>query len=383
MREVSDRFLAAIRGSHKMRARARVVTFFQEGTDPTGTEIPILGGDVKLSATSDIRATLELLTDGNGWDPSTSDITPYGNEIYVERGIEYGDGAVEWVGLGYFRIYDVDQDDVPNGPLRISGRDRTSAIIDAKLERPYAPNTDDDGGYDSTIAISTVLHYLINGSDDSPWSGMTVSSDDNWDDDNVVAGLVIEEDRYGFIKDLARSYGKEVFVNYDGALRFEVTPDPSVPLWTVDAGEQGVLIAMSRKLTREGIYNSIVTTGEAIDDNNAAVRAVVRDSNPDSRTSVHGSFGKVPRFYRSESLTVDTKAVDAGRALLRQSLGRPVAADFSAVPNPALEPFDPIRIRYPTGSNVHVIDDLTIPLTADQPMTGAVRAVIQEAFEVG
>jgi hypothetical protein len=174
-----------------------------------------------------------------------------------------------------------------------------------------------------------------------------------------------------------------VFVNYDGALRFEVTPDPSVPLWTVDAGEQGVLIAMSRKLTREGIYNSIVTTGEAIDDNNAAVRAVVRDSNPDSRTSVHGSFGKVPRFYRSESLTVDTKAVDAGRALLRQSLGRPVAADFSAVPNPALEPFDPIRIRYPTGSNVHVIDDLTIPLTADQPMTGAVRAVIQEAFEVG
>ena len=59
MRPVSERFLRTVRGSHTMTARARVVVPGQTGTDPTGTVIPILGGDVQLNGRADVRSALQ------------------------------------------------------------------------------------------------------------------------------------------------------------------------------------------------------------------------------------------------------------------------------------------------------------------------------------
>uniref|UniRef100_UPI003F4A1790 DUF5047 domain-containing protein n=1 Tax=Amycolatopsis thermoflava TaxID=84480 RepID=UPI003F4A1790 len=136
MRPVSDRFLTTVRGSHAMAARARVCAPGQVGVNPLGVEIPIVSGDVQLDATADIRGTLDLTTEWD-WpaDPGGL-LTPYGNELYVERGIVYGDGGTEWVGQGYYRLYDVDQDAAPKGQITIAARDRMSGIIDA---RPLAP----------------------------------------------------------------------------------------------------------------------------------------------------------------------------------------------------------------------------------------------------
>src|SRR5262249_54713756 len=111
MRPVSERFLRTVRGSHTMIARARVPgTISYIGVDPPGTETPIRAGNVVLDATADIRATLDLTTPGPWPTTPTGLLTPYGTEVFIERGIDYGDGIREWVSQGYFRLYQVEQD---------------------------------------------------------------------------------------------------------------------------------------------------------------------------------------------------------------------------------------------------------------------------------
>ena len=375
MRDVSDAFLSALRGSHKMYARATLLTTYQEGTSPSGTEITILGGDVKLSSSADIRATLDMTTDGTNWDPLTSDITPYGNEIYVERGVEITAGTVEWVSLGYFRIYEVSQDDPPHGPLRVSGRDRMSGVIDAQLEAPYTAGT-------ATHAQEFAYHLFT--ATDSPYHTASAPTATQFDDTlgatNVKSKVVVDQDRYGYLKDLIKANGKIFYFGADGKSYVEAPPDPTDSVWEVNAGADGVLVSLDRTLSRDGRYNAVVATGEAADDT-APVRAVMRDINPDSPTFYYGSFGPVPTYYSSSNITTHDKAVSTATALLRTSLGQPAAVDFTAIPNPALEPFDAVRVNWVRSYDTYVLDEITIPLTADGVMTCTTRQSLQEMFE--
>ena len=123
MRPVSDAFLDAVRGSHRMCARARVCPPGQTGVDPDGVDIPILAGQVEQDATADVRATVDLTTDGSAWTAEVGDLlTPYGNELFVERGIVFGNGDREWVSQGYFRIDSVEQDDARSAGCVSPGR---------------------------------------------------------------------------------------------------------------------------------------------------------------------------------------------------------------------------------------------------------------------
>jgi hypothetical protein len=57
------------------------------------------------------------------WDWPTRRTSPLnvfgGMELFVEKGVVYGDGATEWVGLGYFRLNELDQQSAPRGPIAI------------------------------------------------------------------------------------------------------------------------------------------------------------------------------------------------------------------------------------------------------------------------
>ena len=83
----------------------------------------------------------------------------------------------------------------------------------------------------------------------------------------------------------------------------------------------------------------------------------------------------MPRFYSSPLLTTQAQTAAAARSLLVRAVGLPYAVDLTAVPNPALEPYDPIRVRHPGGrlAEVHVVDKLTIPLTAGGAMPVTTR----------
>lgn len=374
MRAVSPQFLETLRGSHLSVARARVCTSFQSGTNPPGTEIPVTGGNVKASATANIRATLDLST-SQAWPTSASSLlVPYGQEIYVERGISYGNGQREFVGLGYFRIDTPEQDEVPAGEITISGSDRMAGIVDARFLAPRQ--------FASTLTNGQLVTTLVT----EVYPAATITWDDTAvRDDTINRTIIAEEDRFGTLKDLVTSLGKIAYWDYRGFLVVKTPPSVTgVPQWTIDAGEDGVLINMSRGLTREGVYNVVVATGEA-GDTTAPARGVAYNLDPASPTYYFGPFGPVPRFYSSPFLTTNAQALRAAQTLLRQQLGLPYQVELSSIANPALEPYDVLGVKYPQEARsrnlrteTHVIDTVTIPLTPKGPLTLGTREQQQE-----
>ncbi|MCW6008508.1 DUF5047 domain-containing protein [Micromonospora sp. CPCC 205371] len=363
MRPVSDAFLRTVRGSHRAVFDARVVAPGQTGVDPDGTAIKILSGDVSMDANAAIRSTLDLTTEGGLWPARASDLlAPYGNEIFVRRGIAFGGGATEWVSLGYFRIESPEQEDAPFGAIRVAGRDRMAGLADARLLAPRQ--------FTAGVTLSAVFGQLVG----EVYPGAVIEWDDNTDTSTLGRSVIAEEDRHAFLADLVVAAGKIWFWDHRGVLVIKSPPDPATPVVDVDYGQGGVLVSLSRRLTREGVYNAVVATGEGAD-TAAPARGVAVDGNPHSPTYWDGPFGKVPRFYSSPFITTDAQARAAAASLLQRSLGLPYAVDFSAVPNPAVEPDDPIRVRN-SGSRppeIHVIERMSIGLTVDAPLTASTR----------
>jgi hypothetical protein len=364
VRAVSARFLTTIRGSHLAIFRARVCSEFQVGTNPDGVEIPIIAGDVKSSASADIRSTLSLTT-SEAWPRTATDlITPYGNEIYVERGVSYGNGQTEWVGLGYFRIETPEQDTVPDGVITLSGSDRMAGIRDARFLAPRQ--------FPATMTRADLVDLLVR----EVYPDAAI----DWEDGGLASGqvgraIIAEENRLECLQALMTSIASVGYFDHRGVFAIKPAPTTDGPaVWDIDAGTQGVLVKMSRALTREGIYNAVVATGEA-GDTTAPARAVAANLDASSPTYYYGRFGPVPMFYSSPFLTTNAQAASAAAALLRRQLGLPYQVDLEAVPNPALEPGDVVRARYPRRSRsrtlateTHVLDEVTIPLDPTSPV---------------
>ncbi|MBG0560732.1 DUF5047 domain-containing protein [Actinoplanes aureus] len=334
MRPVSARFLRTLTGSHTAVFRARVVTPGQTGVTPTGVEVRILDGDVRLDSGQAIRSTLALEIDGTGlWPDYAGDpLTPYGNEIFVERGIAFGGGVVEWVSLGYHRINTVEQDDPPDGPIDIAAVDRMANIVDSKLTSPVQ--------FAATVTYGDVVDQLVT----DAYAAAVIE----WDDPDVattpIGRTVAEEkDRHKFLDDLITGLGKTWFFDHRGILVIRDLPDPSRPVWIVAQGEGGVLVEANRSLSRIGTYNGVLATGEGLD-TQAPARGLAVDTNPSSPTRWGGPFGKVAREFSSPLLTSDAQAELAARTILRRSLGMPYNVDFRSIVNPALDPDDPIAL---------------------------------------
>lgn len=357
---VSDGFLRAVRGSHSVAFRARVCETFQTGTDPIGTEIAVFGGDVQLDATADVWGTLDLDTEGTWPSSSNGLLLPYGNEVFAERGIVIDD-VTQWCPLGYYRIEGPDQDDAPDGPIKLAGNDRMAGIIDGRLTAPRA--------LPSTMTYGAAVEDLVL----DIYPSAVIEWDDATDLDTLGRSVMVERDRYAGLKDLIAGIGKIFYFDYRGVLVIADPPDPTVPAFTVDHGEGGVLVNLSRQLSRQGVFNGVVAEGEAAS-TDTPVRVVRIDNNPNSPTYWFGSFGKVPEFYSSPLLTTETQARKAADTMLRKSLGLPYTVNFSAVPNPALEPWDPVFVTYgDADAETHVIETITIPLTEDAAMTAGTR----------
>lgn len=372
MRPVSAAFNRIVRGSHSIDVTAKVLTTYQEGVNPGGTDLLVIKGDVQMDSSADVRSTLELEVDGVDMWPSDPSglLTPYGNEVFVRRGVvTSADGSSELVSLGYFRIYSVDQDGTTDTSITLRCRDRMSGIVDARLEAPIQ--------FQSSQSVQDVFTQLVQ----DVYPAATIVFDFDAAGTLLGADQVADEDRYGFLLDVARSRGKVMYWDYAGRLQVKTAPDPTVPVFDVNAGHDGVLIRLRRTLDRDGVYNAVVALGES-PSGDEPVRAVARDLDPTSPTRWGGPFGKVPRFFYSAFMRTVQQASDAAVAMLQRSVGLPYNVDFTAVPNPALEPLDPILITHQDKSELHVIETLTVPLQVGDPMTGTTRQQTGSVIEV-
>src|SRR5690554_6781563 len=121
-----SRWAGIISGSHQPLIEARLLTDFQDGPDPAGEDLPVLAGSVTFDATANVHGTLEMETlgvDELGQSrfprrPS-SPLAPYGNEVFIRRGVDLGD-EVWWSPLGYYRIESAEQDGHAYAPIRIT-----------------------------------------------------------------------------------------------------------------------------------------------------------------------------------------------------------------------------------------------------------------------
>lgn len=365
MRPVSQAFLRTVRGGHAMASRATVCTTFQTGTSPSGTVIPIMSGSVVVDGTAKIRSTLDLTTDGYGMWPTGSASTlflPYGNEIFVERGIAYSGGSYEYVGLGYFRIQTPEQQQPPNGPIRIIANDRMAGIIDAQLLAPVQ--------FLAGTTVGAILSTLIL----DVYPGATIQWDDASDTIAITADLITGSDRYGFCDDLVKAVAKIWYWDYRGVLVIKSLPNPSTPVYDISAGAGGVLVSMARTLTRDRVYNAVVASSGATNSTGTS-RGVAFDNNPASPTYFFGPFGPIPEFFSSPILATDGQASLAAATILQTSLGLPYSVDLTTVPNPALEPFDPVTTRAGGKEPVetHILQKVTVPLTAAGAMSATTR----------
>jgi hypothetical protein len=362
VRPVSAAFLATIRGSHTMVARARVCSTFQTGTDPAGTTVDVIAGSVTIDGAAAVRSTVDITLDGTGMWPVTADalLAPYGNELFIERGIYLGGGGTEMCSLGYLRIETPSQDAPPDGPIRIAGQDRMAGLIKARLLSPRQ--------FSATDTFGAVMSALVT----EVYPAATIQWDAG-DGTAIGAAVITQDDRFKFLDDMVASLGKLWYWDHRGILVVADPPDPTTPVYTVDSGADGVLISASRQLTREGVFNAVVATGDGAGDASAPVRAVAYDNNAASPTYYYGRFGPVPEFYSSPFITTDVQAASAASARLRAQLGLPYNLDLSTVPNPALEPYDPIATVLHGVAETHILEQITVPLAATDPMSAKTR----------
>lgn len=361
MRPVTDRFLSALRGSHRMASRARLVGSGQVGVNPEGVEIPIISGDVTLDATAKVRATCDITTTAPWPAEATDLLTPYGNEVFVERGIIYGDEVTEWVSQGYFRLYSVDQTTAPHGQIRLAGQDRMSGILDARVTQPLTLGN---------VSYAAIIGFLVT----QIFPNVPIVYDFEADTTYLRGSHVLDRDRYAFLRDVVQSLSKVCYFDYAGRLQVRDAPDPGTPTFTVDHGPGGVLTELSRSLDRSAMYNGVVATGEAPGEA-PPVRGVVLDLDEDSPTYWWGPFGHVPRFYSSDMLTTVEQCTSAAAAMLDRIQGLPYSVDFSLVPNPALEPLDVVEVAFTNDRRpeTHVIETLKIPLDSGGAMKATTR----------
>jgi hypothetical protein len=365
MRAVSAAFKSLISSSHQMVARARLVTPGQEGVNPGPFKadgsplyaLTIVGGDVTFDPKAEIRSTTEVSVIAT-WPSTAADpLHIYGTmELFIERGVAFGDSVKEWVSQGYFRITALEQEDAPAGPISVEGKDRMAAIINARLTSPRQ--------FAASSTVRVVVENLVR----EVYPAATVSLTGFDADSPIGAPQVVERDRYAFLNEIAKARGCTMFFDYLGRFVMRPVPDPRTTpaVWEVHHGRNGVLVRVGRRLDNATVFNAVVAEGEQASDD-PPVRAVVYDDDPASPTRWGGPFRYVPRFFSSSFLKTVDQCASAARAMLLRSIGIPYTISFGMVPNPALEPLDIVKVRYSdrTRPELHILDRMTLPLSAD------------------
>ncbi len=153
-----------------------------------------------------------------------------------------------------------------------------------------------------------------------------------------------------------------------------VSDDPAV---TLRSGEGGTLRGISRQVTRKGVYNSVRVDGSRPTEGDPPWNYVVSPLPNVGGLSWYDKFGRILKSYSSPLLTTGTECLMAAQTFYDKIKGLPYSLSLECVPNPALEPLDPIAVTFPgpgpsgtppmpghryDQTELHVVDSLKFPL---------------------
>lgn len=371
----TPRARALLLASHTIASRAWLLS--ADGT--TRVPLPLAGGgSVACDPGQAVRrsATLTLLTP---W-PEVAEggsITPYGARVAVQRGIRVATDAIEWMTLMTGPVWETSQDATKldrwgrPAPLTVPLKDEMATIA--------ADRFDANTSTDTTLTVSAQLHALIR----RTLPAATIHDRSGAAGARLVGTLDMQQDPADGMVKVAAAAGLEVHTGR-GYQEFVIAPVASLddpPRWEiVHGGETGSVVSVTRKRTREKVYNRVVAVGETNDNTEGGTstpppRGEARIDDPTDPLRYGGPIGRVTRFYASPLLKDDAQAAAAAAGLLERYRGTGVQLDFTTLVNPALDGGDVIASRLADGvRRVHITDAVTVPLgvtgTQDVPTRG-------------
>lgn len=371
MYDVSSDFLGSLEFSH--RVITQVSGYSSEGNPiPDCDDIPITGGSVNIDWSSQVRrtCTVEIADWRYG-----SLLQPYGTQLFIQKGIRFPNGQIEWCPLGFFRIEST-PDAWPKGAISVSGVDRSRVIADYPFLYPDQPSTVNSVAFEVQRLIAsgfelppTFTYYggtpptLIDNS-----SGAASVVYQNEDAKNPKVWM-LGDSRWQGIADMALAVGCEVFFDPLGRPTLRRVPTiADTPVWRVESGK--ILAKTSFQVTRANCYNMIVVN--TVEDNATPVIVTASDDDPNSPTYT-GTYGRVVYKYPKQvppalASNVATTLLGKTKSLIRE-------VSFSTVVNPALEGGDVITQVYPDGNEENfIVDSFSIPLGVTAMMDVTTRS---------
>ncbi|WP_157892057.1 MULTISPECIES: DUF5047 domain-containing protein [Frankia] len=368
---VSQQFLDALRGPHSMTARIVPYvgsTRVQIPGYPDG--LPVVDGQVQVDATQRIRRQLTCTIAAPGLSPwQVTDLLSgvNGVELYVNWGLVYPDGSIEWCPLGLFHLEEADAVvESSSGVSLTQTSDRGGFVTDYR----FTATTQSLPGATVASEIARLMGLAlppgaINTSPIIRADAVTVAAQMTWTD----------ADRWAAIGQLEDAIGAEGYFDARGhpvVQPVATLADP--PVWTVDAGPAGVMTGATRRVGRTRTFNAVVVRGERLD-GETPVQVMLVDSDPSSHTSWQGPFGKKPRFFSSPLISNNAQGAAVAGALLAQVTQWTSVLQVSNIVNAALDGSQVIQAVYPDAhAERQIIDQMTIPLVPGQPMTIQTRA---------
>ncbi|KDQ65754.1 peptidase [Streptomyces sp. NTK 937] len=367
MRPVSPAFLQALTTSHTMTV---TVAAMYNGL-ATVPDLPVTAGSVTVDRGSKVRRTLSLTVADPKYLPwgELDPLAVYGQTLVVSRGIRFAGGTIESVPLGTFRINEPAGDTLL-GPVTLTGQSSECYIIDDKFMVPTSTR-----GYTTCVQA---IEYLIRQT--LPDAVIVNATAGSRNPPVAVATWNADGDRWEAVQQVALSMQAEIYV--DALDRFVIADLPDVlssaVVWEIAEGEGGTLMSSARTMSRSAVYNAVVASGENIAAGGIPVSAVAYDTNPNSPTRWGGPFGKVPKHI-SSSLLMSTGACQAAADYaLFDATARNVQLAITAIPNPALEAGDCLRISHAGRKELAIAQSFTVPLTAEETGTLTLRGGKEE-----
>jgi hypothetical protein len=379
---VSRAFLGALSSGHKPNVKVEVLT--PGGIIPlSGVILP--GSTVTAIKTQPIRRSCSIkIIDSNGTlMPSDANalLVPYGNELRIQRGIQFPDGTTEYAHLGIFEITDSTVTDSGMGvAIDLAGLDRADEISRSKLTDTYgiAPGTN----------VTTAIKALI----DSVRPNLTFRLMAT----PYTTPLIVYkagDDPWLKAIELGQMIGAEVFFDSYGICVVQLEPTPAKQAAVVRFQEGDMpagnpfgalynytMTDLKRVWSNRNVPNNVIREGQGTG-LVAPVRAVSQDTNPNSPTHIGSAYNggaPVTDFVSDSKLLTIQQCQDAADAVIRLAKGSLEALELQGVPHPALDISDVgyvARAILGVGDN-YVIDSITMPLDYAGIMDLQMRSVI-------
>ena len=355
MYPVSAAFRAAVRASHIAISRAEI---WSSGT-LLGT-IPIETGTVKINTQSIQRRTAALFLRaprGSSLIPATAvdELSPFGNELRLYRGVQYPDGTQELAPLGVFLITNskiIDGADAVQ--IEVDGGDRSLYVSNNKWTQPYQMA--------AGLLVTAITTAIL---DRYPDAIINVPATINASINQQVLGTSSGGDPWADLVSIAQTAGYDLFLDALG--QFTLQAFPSIDGLTVDVSyveSQGNPVTEVEADTDTfQTYNGIIYVG-AGSNITTPIRVEAWDTDPASPTYRFGKFGQRPQMIVQSLIYDANQALVAATALLTRSLGATQLVSWKQVPNPAADGFDVVFLQN-TGTKMNrvvIIDTIDIPL---------------------